>query len=64
MKGVSSFKTIYFNKQEIKLLPKKKKRKRKLFSFALCEADIKFMGYSEQKYPPRLEKFGNTDIGS
>jgi hypothetical protein len=33
-------------------------------AFTLCDADIKFMGNSEQNYPPRLERFGNSNTGS
>lgn len=33
------------------------------YAFTLCIADVKFIGNSEQNYPPRLEKFGNSNIG-
>ena len=34
------------------------------FTFTLCEAGIKLMGNSGQNYPPRLERFGNSNIGN
>ena len=30
----------------------------------LSEAHIKLMGNSGQNYPPRLERFGNSNIGN